>query len=273
MKPYAYLNGKIVKTDKPHIMLDDIGILRGFGAFDFLRIYNNKPFLFKDHFKRFQNSSKLLGLKVPISFKKLENILQDLLKKNKCKDAHVRLILAGGKTREGLLPSKPNFYIFFEELVELPKKLFKEGAVLITNDHQRLFPEAKTTNYLQAVSLQKKRKRAGAVEVLYINNGYILEATTSNVFILKNNQIITPKENILEGMTKRLIIKLAKEAGYKVIERKIKVSELYKADEVFLTATNKKVLPIVKIDNKIISKKKVGEISKKLLELYKKEIN
>lgn len=268
MYKYGYLNDKIIQTDKPQLFLDDIGILRGFSSFDFLRIYNSHPFEIKDHYLRFVKSSKILGLKVPISQKQLEQILKTLLSKNKIKDAHVRIVLTGGKTVGGILPSKPNLFILLETLKDLPPTLFKKGGKLITFDHQRLFAEAKTTNYLQAVVLQREKNKFGAIEILYINRGKVLEPTTSNIFLVNKNTIITPKENILEGVTRKTVIKLAKKAGYGVVEKNILESELYKADEVFITATNKKVLPIVQINNKKIGNGKVGEVSKELNNLF-----
>jgi len=273
MKPYGYFNGKIVKTDKAHIFLDDIGILRGFSAFDFFRIYNKKPFSLKDNYKRFQDSAGMLGLKVPITIKKLEIVLDELCKKNKVKNSHVRLILTGGKTKNGILPSKPNFYILFEEMQDLPDSLYKKGGKLILNDFQRLLPEAKTTNYMHTVNLQTAKQKAGAVEILYKDKGNILEGSTSNLFIVKKGLIVTPTENILHGITRKTVIGLAKKAGYKVKERNIKEKELFDADEVFITAANKKVLPIIKVDNKKIGNGKVGEISKELNEAYLDLIN
>lgn len=268
MYKFGYLNGKIINTDKPQLFLDDIGLLRGFASFDFFRIYNSVPLDLKDHYQRFINSSKIIGLKVPISYKELSEILKILLSKNKIKDAHVRVILTGGKTNSGLLPTKPNIFILLEEMKNLPDNLYKNGGKLVINEHLRLFAEAKTTNYLQAVSLQKSRIKNKAIEILYVFNGSVLEAATSNIFIVKDKEIITPKEKVLSGITRKIVIKLAKNSGYKVIERDIKEKELYSADEVFLTATNKKVLPIVAINNKKISDGKVGEISRGLNQDY-----
>lgn len=243
--------------------LDDICIIRGYGCFDFLRAYNGKPFLFKDHYKRFKNSAKVLDLKVPLDEKKVHDIIIKLLKKNGLKNAHIRMVITGGQSPDAITSVKPNFYILMDKLIDLPQNLFEKGAKLITHDYKRLFPEAKTTTYMSAVRLQKEKKKKGAIEILYTNGGKIYEASTSNIFIIKKGKIYTPKNGVLNGITRKTTIKIAK--THKVIEKDISVKELFAADEVFLTATNKKVLPIVEIDGKKISNGKPGEITKELL--------
>jgi D-alanine transaminase/branched-chain amino acid aminotransferase len=131
MHPYCFFNGKIVKTNKPHIMLDDISILRGFGAFDFFRVYNGAPFMFFEHFERFTNSAKMLGMSIPYEESFLRGVINKLMKKNKTKFAHVRMVLTGGKTLNGLEPSTPNFFILFEEFNDLPEYMFLDGVKII----------------------------------------------------------------------------------------------------------------------------------------------
>lgn len=273
MYPYCFFDGKIIKSDKPLLKVNDIGILRGFAAFDFLRIYNNKPFMFKEHMKRFRNTCKLMGLKNKFSDNQIEKILKDLAIKNKQKDYQVRLVLTGGETKNGLQPSTPVFYILFEKRNDIKQNIYTKGAKIITHEHQRTLPDAKNSNYMQAVLLQNKKKKEKAIEILYTYNGNILEASTSNVFIVKNNILYTPKENILKGITRKLIITIAQKLNYKVKECEISIKELFDADEVFISATNKKILPIIQIDTKIIKDGEVGKITKKLLEEYNKLLN
>jgi branched-chain amino acid aminotransferase len=272
MYPYCFFNGKIIKSDKPLLKLNDIAVLRGFASFDFMRIYDGKPFQFKDHMKRFKNTSKLMGLKNSFSDEKIEEALTQLITKNKQRDYQVRFVLTGGETKNGLQPSTPVFYILFEKLIDLPQSTYTKGAKLITHEHQRTLPDAKNSNYMQAVLLQNKKIKEKAIEILYTSQGNILEASTSNIFIIKNNTLYTPKDNILKGITRKLIIDIANKLKYKVEEKEISTKELFDADEVFLSATNKKVLPIVQIDSKIIKDGKVGEITRKLLEEYNKLI-
>lgn len=273
MKKFCYCNGKIQELSKARIAPNDIGLIRGYSVFDFLRTENGQLFLFDEHFARLQRSAKMLDLKVPINTAKCLTVLKQLLKKNKLKDASFRLVLTGGPTEDGMSFKKPNFYILVEDVYNYPPKVFKEGGKIITYEHQRLFPEAKTTNYLTAIRLQKEKKKAGAIEILFTFRGKVLETATSNIFIIKANTLVTPKDNILLGTTRAVVIKLAKKLGFSVEERDVFVGELTEASEIFITATNKKITPIVMIDNMSVGRGEVGEKTKVLMAAFEDLIN
>jgi len=272
MGKYCYLNGKIIETKKANISLDDIGILRGYGVFDYLRTFNGKPFLLKEHLTRFENSAKALGLKVPETESKIEKAIENLMEKNKYGEAGMRLVLTGGKTVNGIeFNNHPTFFILAEEFIDLPRACFEKGVKLITLDHQRILPKAKTTNYITAVRMQKAKRKKKAFEILYTQNDNILETTTANFFIFKKNRLITPKKDILFGTTRNFVIKLARK-DFKIEEREVKKREVWSADEAFLTATNKDILPVVKIDGKVIGNGKVGENTKRLMDRFQKYV-
>ncbi len=258
MKKYFYCDGKILDSRKPAILINDLAVLRGYGVFDFMRTYHGRLFHFTDHFARFGRSAKILGLKVPLSADKVKGVITELIKKNKCQDASVRLLLTGGPAADGLTPSKATFAILIEDIYDFPAKLFEEGGKLVILEHQRHFPAAKNNNYIQAVISQKWKKKKGAVEILYMSQGKILEPSTSNFFIFKGDTLITPGRGILEGVTRKIVLSLAKKR-FTIEIRDVKVSELSSATEAFITATNKKVLPIVVIDGKKVGRGKVGE--------------
>ena len=260
MSNYCYLNGKILPLDKASVDLNDIGILRGYGVFEFMRTYNGKPFLLDKHFARFMNSAKTLNLKVPVGEKEIEKIIRQLLIKNKLPEAGIKLVLTGGRTDDGVnySPDRPTFFVLISRLSEFHHDLYRKGAKLITLEYQREFPLAKTTNYLAAVSLQETKKKKGAIDILYTNKGFISECARSSFFIFKNNELVTTKDSILKGITRGLVIKLAT-GKFKVTERPIKVSELKFADEAFITSTDKEIMPIVKIDGTKIGNDRVGD--------------
>ena len=266
---YCFYNGHIIQEEKALVPLNDIGILRGYGVFDFLRTYNGKPFLLKEHVQRLRNSAKALSLTVPLSDKKIEAIIHDLLEKNNVTEAQIRIILTGGKTIQGMSydPEKPTFAIVIEHLSLLPAVLYKTGAKLITDSHMRHVHTAKTTNYINAIALSKKRRENDAIEILYTFHDYVLECSTSNLFILLGNTLITPKDNVLLGITRNFLITLLRNE-YTIEERDISLEELQKAEEVFITATNKEVLPIVKIDKRVVGDGKVGETTKKIMKKF-----
>lgn len=252
--------------------LYDVGLLRGFGVFDVLRTYNGKPFLANDHLDRLEKSAAILKLTLPVSKRKIIEITQKLLQKNrfsKNREAVVRIVLTGGIAKDGLNynPKNPTFFILTEEFQNLPEKFYQEGIRLITHEHQREFSSAKTINYLAALRLQDLRRKENIFEILYIYGKKVLECTMSNFFIFKNGTLITPRDNILIGITRNVIINLARK-NFKVIEKDILTGDLKLADEAFISATNKDVIPVIKIDNLVIGNGKVGEKTKLLMELF-----
>lgn len=269
MKSFCYLNGKIIPTDQAKISVGDIGILRGYGVFDILRTYNGRPFQLTEHYKRWTNSAKILNLKVPLTKIQLETIINKLMKLNKMRESRVRIVLTGGQAIDGMGHNPKNFTIFIltEKLIPLPASLYKNGATLITLEHQRNLPEAKIINYQTGIKYNALKEKNKAIEILYVSQGEILEGMGSNFFLFRRNTLITPKENILKGTTRNLILRLAKKK-FKVEVKNVKVSELNSATECFLTSITKGVLPIVKIDKKKIGDGHVGKNTKILMELF-----
>lgn len=267
MKQFCYLNGKIIPSSKASLPLNDMAILRGYAAFDFFHTFNGKLFCFKDYYCRFVSSSKKLGLKVPLTMKEMEVIIYSLIKKNKMKDASVRLILTGGVSKNGFDLSNPNFFMLIEDVYGVPASMHEKGVKLVTRKYERLLPEAKTTNYLFPVKEKPAIKKEGAFEILYVVEGKVLECSFSNIFFFKGDTLITPKDDVLNGITRRKTIELAKKK-FMVEEREVMIDELLQANEVFMTGSNKHVLPVVKIDTHIIADGKVGEKTKTMMHLF-----
>ena len=269
----AYFNGKIVSAKSIKINPYDIGILRGYGVFDVMCTQNNKPFLIKEHFDRLKNSAAALKLKLPFSEKKYQVIVGKLIKNGNFKKSIIRTILTGGVSANAFSKGRPTCYILIEKFLELPKRIYDEGAAVITHEFERHLPRAKVTNYVEAIRNQEIKEKNKALEIIYIKNGIALEASTSNFFIVdKKGKLITSKEGILLGTTRNLIVKLAVNK-FKVEERSILENELRGAKEVFLTATNKDVVPVVKIDGDKVGNGKVGEKTKVLMNLFNNFVN
>lgn len=271
MENVFYIDGKFLKEREAKIPVYDLGLLRSYGVFDFLRTYNRKPFYLKDHLKRLLNSAKIIGLKHNYKIQELEKLVILALNKNKhLKEANIRIILTGGDSYDFITPAKPRLIIMITPVKELDEKLYEKGAKLITKTYERINPNAKTLIYCDAIKFLQEAKRKKAVEVLLIDkNNEILECTTSNFFAVINKQVITPlKEKILEGITRKLIINLCRKYKIPLIERKIYKEEIKKFNECFITASNKEILPIIKIDDFKISSKP-GEITNFLMERFK----
>lgn len=270
---FHYLNGRWVDSQNLKISAFDLSLLRGFGVFDFLRTYNRKPFLLKDHLDRLFNSAKILGIKIPKIKKEIEKIVFEGIKKNPKAELNIRLLVTGGIGPDSVTPGQPSLIVIFTEAVDYPKEYYQKGVKVITYPAERIFPKAKSLNYLAGIVALQKAKKQKAVEAIYIDkNGRILEGTTSNFFAVINNQLVTPKEEILFGITRKVVINLAKKLKIPVKEEDLYLSQIKNFSEAFLTASNKEIMPVVRVDNKMIGNGRVGEITKRLMKEFWKLI-
>ena len=270
MPNHCYFNGKITTLDKVKIHPYDIGLLRGYAVFDVMCTQNQKPFYLEEHWQRFKNSARELGIEMKMGNSEYRKIVEELLKRNKYAKSIVRTVLTGGISSNGFAyePGRETFYIVIEKFIKYPDDFYKKGAVVITLKYDRLYPRAKITNYVGAIKHQKVREKNRAMEIIYTKNDKALEASTSNFFLVKNGKLITTKDGILIGITRNVVIKLAKQNKIKVEERNIGIKELLAADEIFLSATNKDIVPVVKVDVKKVGNGKVGEMTKKMMQLF-----
>jgi branched-subunit amino acid aminotransferase/4-amino-4-deoxychorismate lyase len=266
MKRYGYLNGQIKELEKMRIDPYDIGVLRGYGVFDVMRTTKGKPFLIDRHWKRFENSAKELHLEIPINFEQYKKTVSKLLKMNNFPESIIRTVLTGGVSADAFSLGKPTFFILIEKYHVYPKDFYEKGIKVITLDFERTNPKAKVTNYVEAIRNQKRKSKSGALEILYLKNGRVLEFSTSNIMLFIAGILVTPKNDVLSGTTRNLVMELARKK-YKVAQRDVKEEELKKAQEIFLTAGNKQIMPVVKVDNWKVGNGKVGENTKILMQI------
>ena len=273
MNKVFFLNGKFVPENNAKIEVDNLGLLRGYGVFDYARTYNRIPFCLDKHISRLFRSAKKINLKIPFKPEEIKKIVLRLIKLNKnMGDLGLRIVAAGGKTVDGRTSEKVNFFIIVSSPHRPSEIFYKKGIKLATIDYLRQFPEIKSLNYTLACANWKKITRQGAQEILYLSKGKVFECSTSNFFIVKNKIIKTQKNQILKGVTKEIALNLAKKSGLRVQEKELGLKETLAADEAFITATDKEILPVTKINNHKIGNGKVGEITKKLMEMFKRYV-
>ncbi len=270
-----YLNGNWVFADNLKVSAFDLAVSRGFGVFDFLRTYNYQPFYLKEHIDRFFNSAKLLGLKVPKTKKEVEDIVYEGINKNSSSELNIKIILTGGETEDGLTPiGKHSLLVIFTPAISYPEVFYQKGIRVITVKGSRFLPHVKYLNYTQAVIAMNEAKKFNAQEALYVNEeGKITEGTRSNFFAIINNKLITPDKYILNGITREVVLKIAKNLGIEIEKKDIFVSQITQFEEAFLTSSTKEIMPIVAIDDKTVRKGSVGEITKKLMREFKVFVN
>jgi branched-chain amino acid aminotransferase len=273
----AYWNGKFVEDSEISISAFDLGVLRGYGVFDVMRTENGKPYNTEKHWQRFTNSAKLLGLTIPVTEEEFKSTLLQLAEKNISEDVpnvNFRAVLTGGPSSDAFHPEKgrETFFILATPFSILGAEVYENGAKLITLEHQRDLAEAKVTNYIKAIQNSETKKQQGATEILFVKEGKVKEASTSNFFAVIHGKLVTAKENILLGTTRNLVIDIAQEAGLEVEERDPNLEEVLAADEAFLTAVNKYIVPVTRIDEQTIGSGKPGRVTSTLSNLLQKHI-
>ena len=268
-QPICYLNGKYLPFDQASLPLNDLGIVRGYGVFDFLRTYQGVPFRLREHIQRLQNSAKLIGLTVPWSTEEIEAIAQNTLAHNHLPDANIRIVVTGGVSTDFITPlGQPSLMVIVTPVSEYPKDYYEQGVKVITVQSERFFPKAKSLNYISAIGALQQAKLTHAVEALYMNQqGHVLEGTTTNFFVFRGSQLITPKDNILNGITREVVLELAGNY-FQVLEEAIDYNELSSCDEAFITSSTKEIMPIIQVDEIPISQGKPGENTQRLMHLF-----
>jgi len=276
MNYYCYANGKILRKNEIKVGITDLVILRGYGVFDYMRTYYGVPFQINDYISRFENSVK--GMKLNLSLKKAQIIfiINYLLKKNNAsvkKNFGIRLLLTGGYSLDAYLPAvEPNLFILIEDLPEYPSWWSEKGIKLMLHEHHREMPRVKTTNYLTAIRLAEERRKAKAQDTLYCSDGKILETTRNNFFLFHGDTLVTAKDDILQGITRKVIATISMKK-FKLEIRDVLKEELNGCSESFITGTTRGVTPVVQINNIKIGNRKVGKNTKELIKMFNEVVN
>lgn len=270
MIKFASVNGQLRPVDEAAIGVFDLGLLRGYGMFDFMLVKNGKPLFVEDYLDRFWRSAHQLKLKVPFDREQLVLHLQQLIEANGLADASLRLVLTGGYAPDGYSPSgNANLIILEHEYPDYHPGKYEHGMKLLLHEYQRQFPTIKTTNYVVGLLMRQQLQKAEADDLLFHHNGLITETTRANFFIVLPDQVIvTAGDGILEGITRKHALMLARK-HYVVEERQPSVEELKTATEAFITSTTKRVMPVVQVSDVVIGNGKPGPVSAHLLELLK----
>ena len=270
---FIYLDGRIIPAYEAAISPFDIGLLRGYAVFDLLRTVHGEPFMLAEHLKRLRASAAQLDLTVPRPDEEITTAIEELLARNGHEEATVRLVLPGGVSPAGMGfdPATPTFFILTHELVEPPASLYESGGKLLTEEHRREVPEAKTTNYLTMLKNRGRCADMGALDLLYHDRGRISEAASASFYIVRGDTITAPKTDVLWGTIGTFVLDLAKDC-YTVVFGEVTLDAALAADEAFLTSTTRGVVPIVSLDDRRIGDGTVGPVTRDLMARFRKAV-
>jgi branched-chain amino acid aminotransferase len=274
-----YINGKFYEKENAKVSVFDHGFLYGDGAFEGIRSYNGLVFKLTEHIDRLFESLHTLMIKCPMSKKDLAAAVIDTLIENSFKDAYIRLIVTRGEGDLGLDPRKckgnANIIIITDKITLYPVELYEKGMEIITvptqkNHAEALNPELKSLNYLNNILAKIEATNSGYNEAIMLDSdGYVTECTGDNIFILKGGVLITPNHGRLKGITRQAVIEIACKNNIPVEERFLTRHEIFNAHECFLTGTAAEIIPIVRLDGRVICHGKPGDMTIKFMKLFK----
>ncbi len=270
-----YVDGRWVHPNEATLSINDLAVLRCYSVFESLRTYNRRPFCLDEHLERLYRSASIIELDVPYTRDLIVHIVQEAIDRNSYSHALIRLFVTGGESEDGIMPTgKVVLAVLITPLGERDTEGFARGMKLITTPLQRALTEAKTSNYVTAIRALKEATRHGANDALFVNEqGHVLEATRSNFFVFRGDTLITPRTEVLIGVTRNVVLSLAR-GRFAIEERPILLEELSTVDEAFLTSSSKEITPIVQIDDWTIGDGKPGprtyELEQHFIELIER---
>jgi branched-chain amino acid aminotransferase len=274
-----YLDGKFVGERDAKVSVFDHGLLYGDGVFEGIRAYHGRVFKLKEHIDRLYYSAKAILLDIPMTPAQMAAAVLETCRKNRIKDGYIRLVVTRGVGNLGLNPSnckKPSVICIADKIQVYQAETYARGISIVTvattrNLVNALNPAIKSLNYLNNILAKIEANNAGADDGILLNaEGFVAECTVQNIFIVKNSRLFTPplSAGALYGITRGTVMELAEEAGWPVSEPNLTRYDLYSADECFATGTGAEIMPITKIDGRVIGNGKPGAVTRDLMERY-----
>ncbi len=274
MPNFAFINNKLVNFKSAKIHIEDRGLQFADSVYEVIAVLDNNLIDLDFHLKRLKYSLRELEIKFTINKKNLTNIFLNLIKKNKTRNGIIYLqITRGIQFREHKYQKDltPTLIVYTRnKSFNLPGKNYTGVNTITFQDLRWKRRDIKTVNLLANIIAANMAKKKNAYEAILIQNGKVTEGTSSNIWIIKRNNLITHPANsdILKGVTRTSLLKIIKKTKLKLIEKQFTHNQLINADEVFLTSSGSFITPILKIDNKKINNGKIGNITLKLAEMY-----
>jgi len=271
----VYVDGRIVGGDEAVISVFDHGLLYGDGVFEGIRVYGGRIFRCDAHIKRLYESAASIRLEIPLSPAEMVEAMCATVRATSLQDAYVRLVVTRGVGDLGLDPHKcpkPSVIVIVGKIALYPEEFYRQGLALVTASTRRCAPDAlspaiKSLNYLNNILAKIQITDAGCLEGIMLNSqGHVAECTGDNLFIVKDGALATPPTwaGILVGITRAAVMELAAKRGVAICEKVLVLPDLYAADECFLTGTAAEIVPVVKIDGRLIGTGEPGPVTEKL---------
>lgn len=261
---------ELVPASQAALPLTDLTIRRGYGAFDFLRVVDGVPQFVGDHLARLERTAELLGLTPRPSSDEVARHVSELIAANQHGTFGLQLFFTGGDPLDGFHPGTPRTLALVVDPPAYPEAYYRDGVTLLVRRFERDLPEAKTTNYFNAVRYARDLRAAGAADVLYHDGRRVLETTRCNLFLAtEDGTLLTAGQGVLEGVTRMHLLK-ALDGEIDVEVRDVSLEELKRAPEAFLTSTTKGVMPVVRVGDEPVGSGRPGPVTRRAAEVFER---
>jgi branched-chain amino acid aminotransferase len=278
----VWIDGQLVDESEAKVSVFDHGLLYGDGVFEGIRMYHNRIFKLREHIERLYWSAKAILLEIPMTPEELTRACVETCKANGLRDGYIRLLVTRGKGTLGLDPRrcpKPSVIIIAATIQLYPEKYYQEGLTIVTVPTTRnlvnsVNPAIKSLNYLNNILARIEANNAGVEEAILLNSdGFVAECTGDNVFIVHKGRLLTPplSAGALYGITRNTVLDAARELGIPTGEPQLTRYDVYIADEMFLTGTAAEMVPVVKVDGRVIGDGKPGPVTLQLLKAFREK--
>lgn len=274
-EPVVYINGEYLPQSQATVSVLDRGFLFGDGVYEVIPVYAGKPLRLTEHLDRLQRSMHRVSLKSPLTQQEWEEIFQTLLESNPGGDRSIYLqVTRGAAPIRDLSFSagiEPTVFVMVNDIKPVDYAQLEKGIEAITVDDFRWKAcDIKSVSLIANVMIRLSANEQNVVDAIMVRGGLVTEGTASNIFVVHSGIISTPPKSdcLLPGITRDLVIELARANGFTVKERDIKQGELETADEIWLTSSTREIAPVVKLDNRVVGDGAAGDYWKKIIALY-----
>ncbi|MEJ2006413.1 MAG: aminotransferase class IV [Cyclobacteriaceae bacterium] len=259
------INGELRELHAAEIPATDLTLRRGYGLFDFFRVHDGTCLYLEHHIQRLFRGIDRLRLDINHDQEMIMTQVKELVAENHIDGiTGIRIVVTGGVSPDGFTPAKSNVIITQESFKLPPDPLFRDGTALMTHAYKREIADVKSLNYMMAVYLAPEMHRSGATEVLYHFEDRVSECTRSNVFCISKGKLYTPVSDVLAGITRGRILDLAAKE-METVQEDFSPSFLMEADEVFISSTIKRIIPVVRINDIQIGAGVPGPLTRSLM--------
>ena len=276
MPNIAYVNGQFFPLEQATISIEDRGFQFGDGVYEVVRTYGGGPFRLHDHLSRLESSARAVSIPVPLSRTDWEGLIREGLQRSDCVSCLVYIQLTrGAAPRAHLFPSpaKPTVVMTFREIPETDRALRQQGVPVVTLPDLRWGRcSIKSLNLLANVLAKQEASDAGAKEAILVKDGLVTEGCSSNVCLVRDGTIITPplSDQLLAGVTRAVVLELARKAGIVVDERDVPQEELTQVDELFLIGTTVEVLPVAALNGVPVGGRTPGPVTQSVSDAFRR---